>query len=296
MKKLIIAAAMAVVAGGAFALDGYDFTATLKTTKGKQSGNQTTTYNLGMDANGVFWYLDTTVVTTGTYNAFNVTNRTTKTINNVPNIPALKTDSKGYLVVQAPADLDLVKKLAAIYNKKSAGKWCQTVKITEQGCYRVAGSVKIDVDLYTTNCCAISGGQVVLTNNLTTAWGPVQFGIWLDMVHRFGALTSAKATKVEVWGGSATVAAHYLQQNVELPTLDEGRWFFGAIAGQGTYASGRVNAVSGNLVGIVDGSVCPNCCTAATGDIAFECDDETASTWLDAAAFGTFRLKYNKKL
>ena len=55
MKKLMIVAAIAAMAGGAIAdtNTAYTFTATLKTTKGK-SGKVTTTYNLGADATGEF--------------------------------------------------------------------------------------------------------------------------------------------------------------------------------------------------------------------------------------------------
>ena len=61
MKKLMIAAAVAAIAGVASATYVYDFNATLKTTKAR-NGKVTTTINLGADATGtVFWYQDDSV-------------------------------------------------------------------------------------------------------------------------------------------------------------------------------------------------------------------------------------------
>ena len=62
MKKLMIAAALAAMVGGAYADTAYTFSASLKTTVGK-SGKVTSTYNLGEDAQGAFWYEDQGVMT-----------------------------------------------------------------------------------------------------------------------------------------------------------------------------------------------------------------------------------------
>ena len=302
MKKLIIAAAVAVVAGGAFALDGYDFTATLKTTKGK-SGKDTVTINLGADASGqVFWYQEPTLASWFA----NPEYATTKTVGGFT-VPTLKKD-------KVASDADLQKKIkaaAATYKFKSAGKWCETYKFTDENCYRVAGSAKIAVDLYTSNCCAIvTAGKVLITNTFETVYGVNEGGIYIDetttesigpgFINRFGSLVYTKATKVEMFGGVKA-----------LPTTDNRVFIAGALAGQGTYSKDRVSSVSGNIVGYMMPTLCPSCCTKPFTAIAFLCDDPTPhggyplgekpqgsdyAEELPTAAFGTFRLKYNSWL
>ena len=198
MKKLMIAAAVAVVAGGAFADDGYNFTATLKTTQGKKGTDIITTINLGKDVWGDFWYMDADYVT--------ITNKgngywfTTKTMTGasapVPTVKKTQTkdgvvwNQKGTYLLYADGStvtLDDYKEVVALlkglgaknnYDQRSAGQWCETIKVIDPAnCYRVAGTKKIDLKFYenlgdVVDCCTDLGvaGAVAFAAPNATNW------------------------------------------------------------------------------------------------------------------------------
>lgn len=270
MKKLMIAAALAAMVGGAYADTAYTFNASLKTTVGK-SGKVTTTYNLGEDAGGVFWYDDTAVVTLTT-NAANAAYFTTK-----------KIGSKTVLALSSAAKKDngwlsqYIVPLAATYNEKSAGKWCETFKVTEEGCYRVAGTEKIKDIVVGDICCEDLTGQ------------DPDLGLSLDSrVQRFGGLTYATAKKAEILADVAGSNCGFF------------------IAGQGSIGKvlddadldtpvEGVTSLSGNIVGYLAAPECEYCCTDNQPAIAFVCGDDAGDVSLMTAAYGTFSIKYNAK-
>ena len=283
MKKLMIVAAVAAMVGGAFADTAYTFSATLKTTKGK-SGKVTTTYNLGADAAGVFWYEETAVAdliaaeNANTQLAAKDRYFTTKKFGG-RTVPALTSKAK--------KDADWLSRniapLAATYNEKSAGKWCDTFKLTEEGCYRVAGTEKIKDIFVGDICCAALVGQDLdlgLSLDSTALLGGVQ---------RFGGLTYAAAKKAEIFA-----------------KVDDGADVECYLAGQGSFgkvlehtdldtAVDGVTSLSGNIVGVIPAPECEYCCTANVPAIAFACGDAAGDTALKTAVYGTFSLKYNAK-
>lgn len=280
MKKLMIVAAVAAMAGGVFADTAYTFSATLKTTKGK-SGKVTSTYNLGANAAGEFWYEETAVAdliaaeNANTQLAAKDRYFTTKKFGG-RTVPALTSKAK--------KDADWlsanIAPLAATYNEKSAGKWCDTFKLTEAGCYRVAGTEKVkDIFVGDICCAALTGIDSGLS--LSTDDGLVQ---------RFGGLKYATAKKAEIFA-----------------TVDDGADVELYLAGQGSIGKvlstddltapvEGVTSLSGNIVGVIPAPECEYCCTANVPAIAFVCGgDEAGSTDLKTAAYGTFSLKYNAK-
>ena len=274
MKKLMIVAAIAAMAGGAIADTAYTFSATLKTTKGK-SGKTTATYYLGEDAAGVFWYDDATVQalraadTNGVY-------FTTKKVGG-RTVPAL--------TAKAKKDTDWLSRniapLAATYNEKSAGKWCDTFKLTEEGCYRVAGTEKIKDIFVGDLCCeALTGIDSGLALDATAG---------LESVQRFGGLKYAAAKKAEIF---ATVDS----DEVELYLAGQGSIGKVLSTDDLTAPVEGVTSLSGNIVGVIPAPECEYCCSANDAAIAFVCDgDEAGSTDLKTAAYGTFSIKYNAK-
>ena len=276
MKKLMIVAAVAAMAGGAFADTAYTFSATLKTTKGK-SGKVTSTYNLGADAAGAFWYDDATVQALRAADTNHVYFTTKKVGGRT--VPALTSKAK--------KDADWLSRniapLAATYNEKSAGKWCDTFKLTEAGCYRVAGTEKIKDIFVGDICCAALVGQDLdlgLSLDSTALLGGVQ---------RFGGLTYATAKKAEIFA-----------------KVDDGADVELYLAGQGSFgkvlehtaldtAVDGVTSLSGNIVGVIPAPECEYCCSANDPAIAFACGDATGDATLKTAAYGTFSLKYNAK-
>lgn len=271
MKKLMIAAAVAAFAGGAFAANYvYDFSATLKTTKGK-SGKSPITVQLGVDATGTnFWYTDSTIT-----NFLD----DTKKIGGVY-VPTISdAQMKTNLAAQAA-----VKAIVTNYNNKSAGQWCATWKWTDTGCYRTAGSVKLSDVLEQADCC-------VATYNLTNAYSLIQYAgtataIGTPLAQMFGSLDAAKANKVEIFAQAILNTAA-----TEV--------FSGWLAGQGTRAQKNnkyyISTLSGNIVGTLPAPVCPNCCTLPTPAWAFDCVNPTGAFLPYTAGFGTFRLKINTK-
>jgi hypothetical protein len=278
MKKLMVIAAAAAMVGGAFAA-GYDFTASVKTTKGKY-GSQKTTYtvNLGLDDNGEYWW-----------------------------------DSLGF--ADEKAAKDAVKKMtndekadfawnyvgfdgtATDFNVQEVYKgrkvWCYTFKFSEtaEDCYRVAGSAKLK-GVITADCCGLwefaeyDFGKTVLAND-DEGTSEIANGL----LYRFGGVSLAKANKVEVAGTLGDVAF----DGLTIGTF--------AFAGQGAFdvKNDLVKNVSGNIVGVLDNPDCESCCDYDDVATVYECadEDDTLTSYLEdpngTAAFGTFSIKYNKK-
>ena len=288
MKKLMIAAAVAAMAGGAFAAEYvYDFNATLKTTKAR-SGKVTTTVNLGADATGLnFWYNDPLVVTNASivFDAFKTVGGTT-----VPTI------SDAQMATNTAAQ-EAVIALTAIYGYKSAGKWCATWKFVWENCYRIPGSAKLSDVLWQSDCC--DSASYALTNSVGsiidytsfTADGTTTNSVAEPLFQHFGSLLNAKANKIEMY------ASVLLKGVAATNTVDV---FGGWLAGQGTLAAKNgnayISALSGNIVGTLPAPVCANCCTAPTKSYAFDCANLLGDDLPFTAGFGTFRLKINNKL
>ena len=277
MKKLMIVAAVAAMAGAAVAEEGavkeyvYDFTASVKSTGGKQGKDITTTYtvNLGRDATGTWWWQ------TAGYSNSVVAKASVKAAEKACN------NAKDWTELEDLADLmgfnyKTGKEAATDYNVKDQnGKWCTTFKfkvITPAVCYRVAKSYKLK-DQVVGECC---GDWEGVDTEISFADGFIQ---------RFGSQAINKANKVEIL---AAVAGY-----------DEKAFNYTAdIAGQGTWKDGIVDSVSGNIVGKKDAPTCWECCEDDVDAFAFECDaeeDADMDDTLDTALFGTFKLKYNKK-
>jgi hypothetical protein len=280
MKKLMLFAAVTAIAGGAFAAEYvYDFTATLKTTKGR-TGKETSTINLGADASGtVFWYQDPSVQ--AYLDATHVVGG-----ENVPTISAanMATNTAAQAAVKALA-------AAKTYNYKSAGQWCATWKFVDQDCYRVAGSVKLTDTFSQVDCCADSNYSLTNEVGSTITYQETATAIGTPLFQRFGGLTLAKAKKVELY------APVVLKAQGATNVVDV---FSGWLAGQGTVATKNnadyVSALSGNIVGTLPAPTCPNCCRAPTPAIAFDCANLDVGAQLPyTAGYGSFRLKINNK-
>ena len=284
MKKLMIVAAVAAMVGGAFADTAYTFSATLKTTKGK-SGKVTSTYNLGMNpADGKFWYEDTAAAAliadeeANTQLAAKDRYFTTKKVGG-RTVPAL--------TAKAKKDADWLSRniapLAATYNEKSAGKWCDTFKLTEEGCYRMAGTEKVKDILVGDICCAALVGQdadLGLSIDATAS---------LDGVQRFGGLTYAAAKKAEIFAevtGTDVTTMYLAGQGSIGKVLDT--------SNPDTTVEG-VTSLSGNIVGVITAPECEFCCSANLPAVAFVCGTVAGDNALDTAAYGTFSIKYNAK-
>ena len=284
MKKLIAIAAV-VAAGSVFGQwYVYDFNATLKTTKAK-SGS--VTVNLGKDASGAFWYNDP-AVTNYTKNA-DTNISSTKNINGI-DVPTI---NPSFLATNLEAQI-VVLAISEDYKYKSAGKYCETYKIS--GCYRVAGSKKLSTQFETWDCCWDWGTDFFGLHGVTTAskiqWTETQTNTVATtgafggpLLQRFGSSDYTKAKKVELYGPVEIWGA-----------ADQA--FGGWLAGQGTIATKNnndyINTISGNIVGVLLAPTCENCCTDGTPSIAFDClGDDIFLPY--TAGYGTFRLKINNK-
>lgn len=271
MKKLMIAAAAAAMVGGAYADTAYTFSASLKTTVGK-SGKVTSTYNLGEDAQGVFWYDDAAVTSlTNTTPSYFTTKRVGgRTILALSNLA--KKDNAWLVANIVP--------LAETYDNKSAGKWCETFKVTAEGCYRVTGTKKIKA--------IVSGPDFCCTENLETIpEGGDILEIEPELAQRFGGLTYEKARKAEfvgIIGGS----------DFELYVAGQGS--IGKVLDSSDLSlNDGITSISGSAVGILAAPECEYCCSPDQPAIAFVCGDDRGNVDLPTAAFGTFSLKYNAK-
>lgn len=319
MKKLMIVAAAAAMVGGAQASGNgdqtdviYDLTLSLKTTTGSLGKDSTTTYTLylGKDAQDAFWYNDAEYVWA---------------TNNIPGLAATKKikgktiptfnknvwknlDAKTQLEIATALGFDAAVTRPAVngnssYPLKSANQWCETLQFrvtTDAACYRVATSRRftavVDWDLTADDCCT-----------------PGTF-LGDALLYRFGAMTSARATKVEYAGQIATGAPDFSSRTADY----QGPGAFGtpnnfALAGQGTwgtinirgdfggsYTVSGVKTLNGSVVGILDTPDCEFCCATGVGAIAFDpCTDVEISddnnNSAGTAAFGTFTLKVNQR-
>lgn len=271
MKKLMIAAALAAMVGGAYADTAYTFNASLKTTVGK-SGKVTTTYNLGEDAGGVFWYADSTVTN---LMATMPTYFTTKRVGGrtIPALSNLAKRDNAWLVAN-------IAPLAATYNKKSAGKWCETLKVTDEGCYRVAGTKKFKA--------VVSGSDFCCSELTTIQDGGDSLSITSALAQRFGGLTYEKAKKAELAGqisGEGIEELYFAGQGSIGKVLDS----------NDMSQEDGIASISGNAVGVLAAPECEYCCSDNQAAVAFRCDDNPGDVTLTTAAFGTFSLKYNAK-
>ena len=272
MKKLMIAAVAAVVAGSMFAAPYvYDFDATVKTTQGRAG---VVTVNLGMNAAGTqFWYQDPAVA--GFMD-------TTKNINGVA-VPTIKAET----VNGNPAIQAAILTIAATYNTRSAGRWCETYRIP--GCYRVAGTRRYTDQFRQDDCCAAGYAlNDVDGNGSVIAWQQTSAAIATPLFQRFGSADPAAANKVELYGP------------VSIFTVGAVQVFGGWLAGQGTMARRNgvdyISTISGNIVGTLPAPTCANCCTLPTPSVAFDCANPTGAALPFTAGFGTFRLRINNNL
>ena len=271
MKKLMIAAALAAMVGGAYADTAYTFNASLKTTVGR-SGKVTSTYNLGEDAQGVFWYADQTVTN---LMAAQATYFTTKRVGGrtIPALSNLAKKDNAWLVAN-------IVPLAATYNNKSAGKWCDTFKVTDEGCYRVTGTKKFKA--------VVSGSDFCCSELTAIADGGDALSITSALAQRFGGLTYEKAKKAEF------VAAISGEGIEELYIAGQGS--IGKVLDSNDMSlNDGITSISGNAVGVLAAPECEYCCTDNQPAIAFNCNDNPGDATLPTAAFGTFSLKYNAK-
>ena len=281
MKKLMIAVAAAAMIGGAYA-EGYDFTASVKTTKGKY-GSQKTTYtvNVGLDDNGIFWWDGEGWLT----------EKDAKSA-----VKAMSNDDKAEF---AWLDLEF-DGVATKYNNKEYYKnkwvWCYTFKFYEvdEDCYRVPSSAKLKGIVSMDGCCGIwefvsyDFGTTILADDVA-AEGVSE--ITHPLLYRINGVSLGKANKVEVTGTFGDTS----YDGTTIGTF--------AYAGQGDFdvKADYIKSISGNLVGILENPDCESCCDYDTEAVVFECyDDEDFLTVLQdqpegTAAFGTFSLKYNKK-
>jgi hypothetical protein len=330
MKKLMILAAVAAIAGGAFADVGYNFSATLKTTKGRLGKDVITTLNLGQNALLGFWYQDhryaeiTNILDGAWYDTKVIQGRTIPTV-------AKATDSAGetysktgkYLWAANEADgtsssnyiavVKLLGELHEIYHERSAGVYCETVKVVDPAkCYRVAGSKKINQDFYEDwnyeDCCEETfAGPIQLGAG---AYGPaVQVMAATPVVFDNGEMAIAYQTTqtnglslvntlYQRFGSQADLPATSLEIYAAVPyaVTDDGYIFAGWFAGQGQVLQrGFMDArtISGNIVGIITAPTCENCCADPTLSVVFDCVNDTFPETLPySAAYGTFRFRY----
>ena len=280
MKKLMIAAAVAAMAGGAFAAEYvYDFNATLKTTSSRM-GKVTLKVDLGTDSTGTnFWYNDSAI---------------TQYLDSVKKVGGVVVPTISDAVVKADPDVQSnLLNLAFTYNRKSAGLWCASFQWPEENCYRVAGSAKLKEVFFQDDCCddSVVYENFAFTNDVTDSSIVYQehaTAIGTPLFQHFGSLLNTKANKIEIYA--------------PVVIKDEGavEVFDGWLAGQGTVAWNKnndqlyVNTISGNIVGTLPAPDCEHCCSLPTKSYAFDCAGMGELPY--TAGFGTFRLKINKKL
>ena len=312
MKKLMIVAAVATMAGALVAADGYDFTASVKTTKGK-AGSQKTTFTVNLGRDTAMWE-DATLE--GDYWWRNVAadEKSAKKY-----VAGLKNDEKRDFALDdmnySETEIRTVKYGNKTYsfNKsdydfpeyyKGKLQWCYTFKytVTDTDCYRVAGSRKIKGIVYIDPACCEDGvattweylrGDDVTFADADDDWdGYITPGI----LYRFGGVSLEKANKVEFAGVAGTTA-------FDGNPADSGNINTFALAGQGCWdvKNGYLKNISGNIVGVLANPDCENCCDFNKDACFFECDglhsenDGSINGNEGTAAFGTFSLKYNKK-
>ena len=294
MKKLMIAAAAAAMISGAFA-EGYDFTATVKATNGKE-GKAKTTYRVGVgqDDTGVYWWKDLGFDTEKLAKQF------VKKLNNEEKADFAYNDLGfvPYVYDNYPVAANKSVDGTTDYNYqeyyKNKWQWCYTFKFTDKNedCYRVPATVKLKGIVWMEECCDVwefveyDFGTTILPDEEITH----------PLLYRINGVTLDKANKVEVTGTIGDAGAGYVGNTI-------GTF---AYAGQGAYdvKNGRITSISGNIVGVLENPDCEECCDDNQIAIVFECenDDDWITSYQDdesellgTAAFGTFSLKYNKK-
>ena len=227
-------------------------------------------------------------------------------------------DADGAAVAKKTGDYTAYTKQVKI-NEKGKRGWCATMtfKVTPPDdpakCYRVATS-RTWKGLVTGDCCGdpINGLQW----DLFDADGNYIASIDNRLLYRFGAQDLAKSTKIEYFGSINSLNNDQTSGNdpvgaavVNKPHL--------AFAGQGTWSANLgkddnftyegISAINGNIVGWLPPPDCFACCDNAELAIAFFCDAVTDADeiWRDianqkgkrgTAAFGTWSMKFNKKL
>jgi hypothetical protein len=285
MKKLMIAAAAAAMIGGAYA-EVYDFTASVKTTQGKY-GSQKTSYTvyLGLDDTGTYWW-----DAEGWLNE-----KTAKAA-----VKKMTNDEKADFAWNH-LEFDGV---STKYDNKEYYKgkwvWCYSFKFTklDEDCYRVPGSAKLSGIVVMDECCGTwefvdyDFGVTALADDA----GDGVSEIFHPLLYRINGISLGKANKVEVTGTFGDGGLGYVGDTI-------GTF---AYAGQGTFdvKNDRISNISGNLVGVLENPDCENCCDYNDDAVVFECydnadsitDGPTNDQLLGTAAFGTFNIKYNKKL
>lgn len=306
MKKLMIAAAAAAMICGVEAVPlAYDFSATLKTTTGKAAGKSSSSYtvNLGMDDSGTFWYEDKNIdayqdaknsrIWWGNVgvisNAVKYTTKNNKLIGSL-NTSVVKTDDvKAYVADFFSDNWDFVAEGKTRYNKKSAGKWCQTFKfkLDDEACYRTSGSKKIKGRYVADECCDLA---FIAEDEDAAELGDLNF----VFINRFGGITAEKATKVEAFASLGDDIADGTSAN-QFSLAGQGTWNDKLIKIDDEYVAG-VSAISGSIVGELDAPTCEYCCQRPEDARVFECDGTFDPTYsLLTAAYGTWDLKFNSK-
>ena len=288
----MIAAAAAAMIGGAYA-EGYDFTATVKTTKGKE-GSSKTTYRVGVGQDaigGAYWWKDL-----GFPSEKDAKNYVKKLSNEekqdfaetylgfVPGV-FLNYPDVANKTVDGTTDYNFQEYY------KNRWQWCYTFKYTvkDEDCYRVPTTAKLKGVVLMEECCGI--------------WEFVEYDfgwtflpdeeIFHPLLYRINGVSLSKANKVEVTGTFGDAGIGYVGDTI-------GTF---AYAGQGAYdvKNGIISNISGNIVGVLENPDCEECCDDNQIAIVFECEDD--EDWITVyqdqpngtAAFGTFSLKYNKK-
>jgi hypothetical protein len=271
MKKLMIAAAAAAMISGAFA-EGYDFTASVKTTKGKY-GKITYTVNVGTDEYGTFWWDDLGYTDEKSAKA---------------DVKKMTNEEKAAFAWYA-LDFDGAK-TKYDYKEYYRGKWvwCYTFKFYGEECYRVKSSAKLKGVVTMDGCCA---DWEFLTYDFGWTFINDDTLFTHPLLYRIGSASGDKATVVEATGtiGDASY------DGTVIGTF--------AYAGQGAFdvKNYRISNLSGNIVGVLENPDCESCCDYDAEALVFECeDDDDTITSINltpngTAAFGTFSLKYNKK-
>ena len=295
----MIAAAAAAMIGGASAAPGdpliYQATANLKTTVGTAT-KDTSTYNLGWDGVSTFWYQDNSVS-----NYFD-TSTSPITIKDTTNF---KLVSKGggkfpALTAQGLKNETILENLVTlatsqVYSVKSAGQWCLTFKYTQDVCYRVAGTIKID-------------GYFIDDECFSTLLGAATDSDTVSFVDAFGGATLEKSKKGEIFVDeiASVIPALFkknMTDNIEIIDSKKGVRTINTlyIAGHGTY--GKVyddddktrpgfTAFSGNAVGTANLPDCVSCCAPSVPTVTWNCCVDMTET----AVFGTFSIKHNSAM
>ena len=311
MKKLMILAAAAAMSGVTLADNGYQFTATLKTTKAKKGTDIITTIKLGKNAAGEFWYTDAdyTTITNTASGYWSAKKPMVGASAPVPTVKKAKTkdgttpDKAGAYLLYADgttataADyanvVALLKKLGktGMYDQQSAGQWCEVVKVIDPAqCYRVAGTKKIDLKFkendHVVDCCTDIGAALTFvapaaTNIADSVSDTAVSTVYLNndgaiayQTNQVAAL-SAISTLYQRFGSQENSKANRLEMYAAVPyaLTTDGYLFAGWIAGQGT-AFARDGMAANTISGNIVGVVeAPEC--------EYCCSPSTASVAFD---------------